>query len=609
MTGRGTSATAHKHPPSSAISSASGGSDLNAATTRKRNAKLAAHDTQTTSRTESTTAFDDVDSQPFLSATSYRQDRGGLGGSHRHGKRTSGDVGQFLGESWVQSWTYVQNVASNLLTGSEHQKHQTAYPSKQSSSRGKGRSASWGPTPPIHGSAINSIASGADTDRETALRAARTAKVLESRDGMNGGLDDAGRHKRRGSDDIQSRSSPAEDHLVYVHTVQPDDTYASIVLRYKCREDIFRKANGLWSRDSIQTRRWLLIPVDGCEIRGRPCEPPSWFNNQEADLLAPTPGSTETEPCGNKAASHDFFNHAGSYAGIIPKLGQDGYQPWTHVRWVQIESFRQPVEIARVARGSLGHFPHRRKKSAFTSSAHSTPRQSSELSSTTPASAERTTSRRPSSLGGGRPYTSATSNSSRSRVGSDARDNRPAWMRRPGGVGSMSRNIRAPGPDKDYFTSWAKKHLPALDVEGLPSMSVMGSETANFGFGSSSADIVESSFEAGRDAISTARQGTGLDRAAAAVKHWLRGALAKKPGTPLLGVRGRATGLGADGDISDLIELTDTASDDGRVTHGKTGGLLDSLPIGTESRNMSSLPVRGRQILSQTEGTDHKKNE
>jgi len=197
-------------------------------------------------------------------------------------------------------------------------------------------------------------------------------------------------------------------------------------------------------------------------------------------------------------------------------------------------------------------------------------------------------------------------------MNSDAGDTRPAWMRRPGGVGSMGRSVRAPGPEKDYLNTWAKKHLPGLAIdESLPSISVMGSETANFGFRpGSSSGIVESPFDEGQDLSATSRQGSGLDRAAATVETWLRGAFAKSPGTPTSGARSRQP------DVLDLIELTDTNSDDGRLSMSvgsgvTSSGLFETAPmtVGSTSRNDGDGSVRGRSVSNNTPAAKSKKSD
>jgi hypothetical protein len=167
----------------------------------------------------------------------------------------------------------------------------------------------------------------------------------------------------------------------------------------------------------------------------------------------------------------------------------------------------------------------------------------------------------------------------------------------------LGKTARAPGPEKDYFNSWANKHLPGLNIDKLPSMSVMGSESARFGFAlDEAAGIVESPFEQGRDVDSTGGNGSGLDKAAAAIETWLRGAFVKTPGTPVLGPRGRGHGRLRHGQVQqvggDLIELADTNSDDGRdLNLGMDlggSGLLSSSVLGSSSRRNVDGSLRGK---------------
>ncbi|KAL2129535.1 hypothetical protein VTI74DRAFT_7641 [Chaetomium olivicolor] len=414
----------------------------------------------------------------------------------------------------------------------------------------------------------------------------RTASVLQSHEGVNGGLDVAGKFKKRNSDeDLRetSQSQETEEYLAYIHHVQRTDTYAGIVLKYRCREDAFRKANGLWSRDNVQVRKWLAIPVDACEVKGRPCDPPT-SPSSEVDLLSRTPDAAD--PFGRDQQQDDFFTTSNGHTPDQTKHDHDD-KPWTHVRWVSLDSLPHPVEVGRLPRKALGYFPPRRKKSTHTISTLSTPRASAELpsvniSESVTGSPRGASSRRPSLL--------STRNRLNSITSTADNDPRPAWMRRPGGVGSLGRHVRAPGPETDYFNTWTNKHLPGLNIDSLPSMSIMGSESARFGFArpdeNASVAIVESPFEEGRDATSTSRQGTGLDKAAAAVETWLRGAFERArqgPLTPVLGPRGRH-GVGGSGGVmpemgGDLIELADAGSEDGRHEGSAwdTGGLLGSL--------------------------------
>ncbi|KAI4603151.1 hypothetical protein KJ359_005943 [Pestalotiopsis sp. 9143b] len=533
--------------------------------------------------------------------------------------------------TWTPSWTSVQDFASSLLSGGESGYNSDAsQPGSRSASKARQKSSvwktfgggsnsgangrqlpdSWGPAPRPR---AEDIASGSVEQREAKLKAMKTASVLESYDGVNGGLDVAGKHKRRNSDEGASRSvsePPAEEQLVYLHHVLPTDTYAGVVLRYRCQEHAFRKTNGLWSRDGIQVRKQLMIPVDACEVKGRPCDPPSFYNNQNVDHLATTPQPdsflqrSPGESSQPQALHDDFFESRNSQT---QSLGEEEH-PWTHVRWVKLDSNEHPVEIVRVSRKSMGFFPPRRKKSIHTVSAFSSPRQSIDMSRGASAvsnerileSPARIKDRRQSSLSSrpniGSLGTSPSAARSRgSSVGQN--DNVPAWMRRPGGVGSMSRSIKAPGPAKDSLNTWVNKRLPkGFSIDSLPSMSVMGSESAHWGFADKPEDdgpvgIVESPFEDGRDAaIVNNTQGLGLEQAAATVETWLRSAWSKRPVTPVLGSKKPTDEL-------DLIELTDTNSDDGRLRtplRMPEANPLNAGYFGTTARDEGDGSVRGR---------------
>lgn len=569
--------------------------------------------------------------------------------------RGSGGGGLFE-SSWVPSWASVQGLASSFLSGGEpgfgsesdrtgsRDASRAGRPRKQASHSNISKKAgNWGPEPPNEPRPrLNDVAAGSMAKREAALKAMRTASVLESHEGVNGGLDAAGHHKKRNSDEEprgSAQQEESEEHLVYIHHVQPSDTYAGIVLKYKCREDAFRKANGLWSRDGIQVRKWLTLPVDACEVRGRPCEGPS-TPSARVDLLARTP--EETDPFGGRDSRGDFFaSNTDGHSSDHPKPSGDEERPWTHVRWVSIDSCPHPVEIARVPRKALGYFPPRRKKSIHTASTTlSTPRGSFDVPSITLGSeaggglgSPGSASSRRQSLLSGRPQLNTLSSNQfatgrRSRVNSIginddlSLDPRPAWMRRPGGVGSLGKSVRAPGPERDYFNSWTKRHLPGLiNVDSMSSMSVMGSESARFGFGNAAengpaaAALVEGLFEGGRDETGASEvvnhQGSGLDKAALALEIWLRGAFAKRgPATPVLGPRGRPGAPAMEGD-GDLIELADTNSDDGRgfnlalAAGGDLSGLLSSVVSGPTgwSAGDGGGTMRGRNASTVSGGS------
>ncbi|KAK4231412.1 Arv1-like family-domain-containing protein [Podospora fimiseda] len=496
--------------------------------------------------------------------------------------RTSAAGNGLLGASWAPSWASIQDLATSLIASGEALINGEPHrPSARS--RGQRGNNNWGPEPPAESRPrSDDIAAGSRAEREAALKAKKTASVLESHQGVNGGLDYAGKFKKRSSDEDLRRTASNEEtaeHLVYIHHVQPTDTYAGIVLKYRCREDSFRKANGLWSRDNIQIRKWLMIPVDACEVKGRPCDAPL-DPGGKVDLLAQTP--EEASPF-NHSNTNDFFSNStsnGKSSDLTQQLDDD--KPWTHLRWVSIDSHPHPVEVARVSRKTLGYFPPRRKKSIHTTSTTtaSTPRGSVDIPSfslSEPAITERpssySSSTRPHSiLKHAHPHLPTVPEPSE-----EGQDKRPEWMRRPGGVGSLGRSVKAPGPQKDYFNKWAKNYVPGFTYDSLPSMSVMGSERAKFGFDEAlkgiddpapaNVAIVESPFGEGGDSTVAAgkggsgNQGTGLDKAALAVETWLRGALERAESglrtTPVLGpLRGGGQGGERERDRdADLIEL------------------------------------------------------
>jgi hypothetical protein len=168
---------------------------------------------------------------------------------------------------------------------------------------------------------------------------------------------------------------------------------------------------------------------------------------------------------------------------------------------------------------------------------------------------------------------------------------RLGWGR---GVGTLTgKNVRKPGPSQDGLNAWAKKHIPGLALDSLPSASLPSSETARFGFatddnltsidGSSSGGVARN--QGGTSGTATPMQGgLGIENAAAAIEGWVRRLAIKTPGTP----------TGRRAPDADLIELLDGAgSDDGRGGGGfelaAAAGGLTSVYSGGEGS------VRGRQ--------------
>lgn len=357
----------------------------------------------------------------------------------------------------MSSWTALQGIANSVLGAVEGDSDSDVRPS---SSRGKkiardsllGKSKApekWGPPNPNKlKKKDGGVGMGSADEREAALIQRKRAGVLEGRD-EDRILDTSGNYKRRTSTEEQRPGNEEDDQaLVYIHHVQKQDTLQGVILRYNCKPDVFRKANRFWPNDSIQIRKTVILPVDACTIKGRPCDPPSAeYPYQGVDLLAPTPG-LEDPPFSNGSP------WPGVSSGKSAELPEDNENPWVHVRWVLIDSSptSKPVEIARMPRKTLGYFPPRRRKSQVTPYSDITPRGSSEFprlsqspSNDLTASTSSTPSRRTSNLGP-RPSQPITSIGSyfpplkpsrrprRESVGEAA--DRLGWMRGPGGVGT-----------------------------------------------------------------------------------------------------------------------------------------------------------------------------
>ena len=511
----------------------------------------------------------------------------------RSASPSAGGFGGFLegGSGWASSsWSALQGLASSVL-GGEYSDDGHGYGEvngarRGDAGRGKGDAVrrrkkapgTWGPAG-LPRRPEDVIGAGSVAERSDAVRAMRMRGVLEGReDDLNARRDTNGNYKRRTSLDDAARGLRDDegDALVYIHHVQPQDTLAGVVLRYNCQPAVFRKANRLWPNDSIQIRKVVVLPVDACTIKGRPCDPPQSPNMRGVDLLAPTPEREDP----------NSFNNGSTWPGASSvhsvtsaDRAEADEHTLTHVRWVLFDSFpsSKPVEIARMPRQTLGYFPPRRRRSQATISTVSSPRGSSDfppfsLPSNDPSgSPSSTASRRASNLGhhasppaSGSYFPPSRPIATRPRgesVGEVAE--RLGWMRGPGGVGTFSKNVRKPGPAQDGLNSWAKKHIPGLAIDSLPSVSLVGGESAHISITDEVGGIDEGAMRQLRSGTATpsgAGQGLGLENAAAAIEGWVRRLATIRPGTPRMG-----GGSGAASDGADLIELLDGAgSDDGR---------------------------------------------
>ena len=449
---------------------------------------------------------------------------------------------------WETSWSSLQGIASNLLG------NDTARSSKDKSNLNlslqrrrrpleatHGRkigntSGHWGPS----GNSDKHVAYGSEEDRLAQVQVKRREKLLAA----NGhALPDAsGNYKRRISDERQ-RTSPQspghdQDALVYLHHVQSNDTLAGITIKYGCQAAVFRKANRLWPNDSVQIRKTVYLPVEACAVRGRKIPyPPSSFDllddtDGTASDLTPTITPTTPRPPRTQSArppqsTESFHSSHHTSPSISISDSDDQPPPWIHESWVLLPNFPSSVEIARLPRQALGFFPpSRRKSQSYTDLSNSS----------TPPTLSRAPSKSPPLL----PPSRLPRHDSRSSSGSYFAHS----LSGPGGVGTLGREVRSPGPAQDKLNQIFAPHLHNLVAP-------------------------RASFES---TASNASSTTGIENVSGAIEGWVRkmaGKTANAMGTPEL--RGRKGGVGAG--AGDLIELVDAFElDAGPGNDGGGGG-------------------------------------
>jgi hypothetical protein len=376
--------------------------------------------------------------------------------------------------------------------------------------------------------------------------------------------DSVGRIKRRNSDERLSASAPPGDNddrdaLVYIHKVRPNDTLAGLSIRYNCEQAILRKSNRMWPNDSVQTKKTIVLPVDACGVKGRPAQGPEPL--PEEDLLLGEYGETSS----SKAPEADMHGLPSGWSTPRQKdietnsavsSSAEAELPWKHDSWVLLSNDKQPTQIGRMPRRALGFFPPARRKSLAYSDA-STPRASVDL----PRSS---TSTNPLTDSPSRPAR-ARASSNLSTVSTHSRQRNASgngWgLHGPGGVGTLGRNVRSPGPAQDGLNKKFAQYLP--NMAPPPGQEYFTPWAASLLDQESGV-----SHQYGGSGALTPINGTGVDlqEIGGAIEGWVRkvGTQAQKmltePGTPGQGKRSAVPVLGAvGGDLGDLIELQDDA--------------------------------------------------
>ena len=460
---------------------------------------------------------------------------------------------------WESSWTSLQGIASNLLGNDTHVSPSTSGSTNRKrrpleftkGSNPKALSGQWGP----QGTEERLIAAGTKEDRLAKLQAKKRERLLAA----NGHIqpDSSGRFKRRDSDERASASAPPSHHedweaLVYLHKVKPEDTLAGVMIKYNCNAPIFRKANRLWPNDRIQIRKVVYLPVDACGIQGRKLADEEMrmncFSSTNNDDLMKTPTAVhapwDPSPNPSEASQTDLSSVATSPSISVSPPDED---PWTHDSWVSLPNFPKPVEVARLSRRSLGFFPPSRRKSVSFSDLD-TPSVSLDL----PRNDARNDSR-------GR---------HKDRSGSSSGSYFADRLQGPGGVGTLGREVRSPGPAQDGLNKLFAAHLPNV--------------------------APRASFESAHSNSSH-----GIENVGGAIEGWMR-KIANKAKESV-----QPPSHSSKSAVGDLIELSDTfelADDnDGRRAEraGDEADLATQPPLGTWKHDQERMlrerfPPRGR---------------
>lgn len=470
---------------------------------------------------------------------------------------------------WGTSWTAIQGIASDLLGSSTHEgpplaKGKVPRARQLGDHTSKHRATAsappltWGPRTPGETPSINDVGSGTKEEVEAAFRARKKIDLLTAQE--TSFVDSLGRYKRRTSDEAISSTTEADernarDALVYLHHVQKGDTLAGITLKYNCTADVVRRTNRLWPNDPIQSRTTILLPVDACGVKGRPVAGP-----EEVDLLgdenAPMPaGLVETPPAalavnGNAQGSRNRSNSnitsttAGRSSSAARSMAES--EPaWHHDSWTLLPGGTKPTQIARLHRQALGYFPPARRKSQTFSDIDS-PKSSFDRPRSLVAEALNRSTRSPSrkSLSQRPPTSRRLSNASTGHF--------PPYLTGPGGVGTMDKAIRAPGPGQDSLNLYFAKHLP--DV--APPRNQHSLYPPDMPFYTDDMTPTPSG-------TATPTGNMNLEHMGSAIESWMRRVASKAKEASTQAERQKAArasvgapGKGAGG-IGDLIEMTD----------------------------------------------------
>ncbi|KAF2805561.1 uncharacterized protein BDZ99DRAFT_466529 [Mytilinidion resinicola] len=538
------------------------------------------------------------------SRTTPRSNLSGIGSSAGiFGQASSQEAAAGFSGLLGNSWSAIQGLASNVLgsdTSPDGKQSRRRRP-LQATHRRTASSAppkQWGPS----ASSGPQIGAGSQEERENMVRALKRRDLLAA----DGDIypDAVGRIKRRNSDERLSTSAPPaeqddRDALVYVHRVRPEDTLVGITIRYNCQPAVLRKANRMWPNDTVQTRKTIVLPVDACGVKGRPVSDHS--THVEDDLLLGGYGDSTSDSERTPTQTPTLTNgwHSTNQITSAPRphsstSNTDSEPPWKHESWVMLPNDANPTEVARLPRRTLGFFPPARRKSLTFSD---TPTASSSFD--LPRSSLSTVSSHahsPSliSVKGGSTttITPIASNSPPTRPGARQRTSSLSQfhLHGPGGVGTMGKNVRSPGPAQDGLNKLFASHLPSVAPPPGQEYFTPWNPGLVDDAGLYGSDIPSSFQTANSGGRVAGGGGIDLENVGGAIESWMR-KMAKGASTMLEPSTKNGAGRGSavpvigvvGGDMGDLIELRDDAFDVGG------GGDDDEDELGRGRRTTDSL--------------------
>lgn len=424
---------------------------------------------------------------------------------------------------WETSWSSLQGIASNLLSGDtfgSSSRNQSPRPKRRPLEATQALKSTgptqWGPS----GNGEKQLGRGSREDRLAQVQAKKREALLAPNSFLT--PDVSGRYKRRDSEERGATSAPPTEHgerdaLVYIHKVKSSDTLAGVMIKYNCQPNVFRKANRLWPNDSIQVKKTVVLPVDACGVKGRKMPEHNSASNsltsKKLQETIQTPTNTYY-PWDYSAGSSETKETSLAKIPTSPSISVSSPEEplWKHDSWVIIDGFAEAVEIARLSRRTLGFFPPNRRKSLSFSDLD-TPSASLDLLRDNP------------------PNPSPRRKESRSSSGSHFAHQ----LQGPGGVGTLGKDVRNPGPAQDGLNKLFASHLPNV--------------------------APRTSFES-----ATSTSSTGIDNVGGAIEGWVRKLATKAAARVQSPAPGGRSGIG------DLIELTDAFEQEDDADEGSGAG-------------------------------------